>query len=336
MRIYVVAPGATFSTSDVYDGLCAGLRANGIDVYEGQLDTILRWYELAFGAGIKTGVFETSDLVNIQKLASAHITQHILQVWPDLVIVVSGHNYHVDDVRTLKRVGLPVVCLMTESPYFLDIEMQFAAIYDAVTTNEARCVDMLRLANSRASYLPHAWHPERHTPDGPKADACDAFFVGSWFGERKALLEGVDWTGLRMVWKGHDLTPTPGNVLPNAEAAAYYRSAGVSLNIHRTTTSHGTGRHIRPEDVYSLNPRAYEIPACGGLMLCDNSRGEGTALFGDAFVTYKAGDSDDLSRQLRWWLAHPRERDECATEQHARILPHSWTARAAQMLEAIL
>ena len=40
MRVMVVHPGASFSTADVYDGLIVGLRAHGVNLIEGRLDTI--------------------------------------------------------------------------------------------------------------------------------------------------------------------------------------------------------------------------------------------------------------------------------------------------------
>jgi spore maturation protein CgeB len=340
MRVYVVHPGANFATSDVYDGLVAGLVACGVEVHEGRIDTILNFYDTAITAGVVTGAMDASKFVpgafNRQRLASAHITQSILDVWPDVVIVVSGHNYHTRDVQILRRVGLKIACLLTESPYFIDLELILAQIYGTVFTNERACLPRFRAVTPHAFYLPHAWLPERHQP-GPAdpAKACDAFFVGSWFEERRALLLGDAWDGINLVWKGHDLSDAPTAILPNDEAAAWYRSAKIALNMHRTTTSNGSGAHIRPEEAESLNPRAYEIAACGGFQLMDDSRAERLEIFGDCMPTYKAGDAADLTKQIRWWLDKPNYRAEWAYAQHAAIQPHTWTARARQVLEVL-
>lgn len=340
MRVYCVHPGANWATSDVYDGLCAGLRAHGIDVYEGRVDTILNWYDLALAAGVQTGVFDLTKLeagmFNKQRMASAHVTQHILDVWPDLVIVVSGHNYHVRDVQALRKVGLKVACVLTEAPYFIDLELILAQIYGTVFTNERKCVERFKAVTPHAHYLPPAYNSEVHQPgEADPAKMCDAFFVGSWFEERRKLLLGADWSGLNFVWKGHDMGDTPRDIVPNEEAAAWYRSATISLNMHRTTTSNGSGSHIRPDEAESLNPRAYEIAACGAFQLMDDSRAEAADIFGDWLPTYKAGDADDLSKQVRYWLAHPDRREETANAMHVAVQPHSWTARAGQILEAL-
>ena len=340
MRVYVVHPGANFATSDVYTGLVAGLCACGVEIHEGRIDTILNFYDTAVRAGVATGAMDaakfTPGLFNKQRLASAHITQSILDVWPDLVLVVSGHNYHTRDVQLLRKVGLKVVLLCTESPYFIDLELILAQIYGTVFTNERACLPRFRAVTPRAWYLPHAWNEQTHRPGAPDpAKACDAFFVGSWFEERRALLLGDAWDGINLVWKGHDLSDFPDSIVPNDEAAVWYRSAAISLNMHRTTTSNGTGQHIRPGEAESLNPRAYEIAACGGFQLMDDSRAERLEIFGDTMPTYKAGDAADLTKQIRWWRDKPDYRAEWAHAQHQAILPHTWTARAKQILEVL-
>jgi spore maturation protein CgeB len=340
MRIYVIHPGATFSTSDVYDGVVYGLDANGCEVYEGRIDSVLGWYDVAVSVGLRAGVWRADAITDNEyfgrvRFASAHITQHILDVRPDLVLCVSGHNYHVRDIAIVKRAGIPLACLMTEAPYFFDFECVLAQLYDVVFTNERQCVDAFQRINRRAFHLPHAYHPVRHTPGGTRAAPCDVFFVGSWFEERMALLNGVDWYGIDFVWRGHDLSDTPSEIMPNEDAAAHYRSARVSINMHRTTTSVGDRQHIAPGTAESLNPRAYEIAACGGLQLMDDSRSEARDVFGEALLTYRAGDSADLEAQVRRILADPERYEPVRRAQHEAVLPHSWVNRAAQLLEVL-
>lgn len=335
MKLYVIHPGAGWATSDVYDGLVAGLYANNIDVYEGRIDTILNWYDAALTTGVQSHNWKPEALdtrvFNRQRMASAHITQHILDVWPDVVLCVSGHNYHIKDADALRHIGIKTAVLLTESPYFGDLEAQIRQHYDIAFTNERRSAQRLD-----AHYLPHAYHPERHTLVGEHAYAADVVFIGSWFDERKELFNAVDWTGIDFVWRGHDLNETvPSAAVPNVETAAYYRAAKISLNHHRTTTSHGSKQHIRREEAESMGPRAYEIPACGSFQLMDDSRPEAREIFRDSIATYRSGDADDLETQVRWWLSHPDMRDEWAAAQHEMILPHSWTNRARQVLEVL-
>jgi spore maturation protein CgeB len=336
MKIGIIHPGASWSTCDIYTGLVAGLQAQpGIELHELRIDSILNWYDTMIGLGVREGLISDqayrTDVLNRQRMASAHITQNILDIWPDVVISVSGHNYHLRDVDILRKVGIKNAVILTESPYFGELEGIMAQHYDIAFTNERRSAECLN-----AHYLPHAYNPAVHTPEGPKAYPTDAIFIGSMFDERRDLFNAVDWGEINFLWRGHDMSETPADVVPNAETAAYYRATKVGINHHRTTTSHGSGQHIRPEEAESLGPRAYEIPACGCFQLMDDTRAEAKEVFRDSLATYRAGDPDDLAKQVRWWLAHDREREECSYAQRECVLPHSWDVRARQVLERVM
>lgn len=332
MRVYVIHPGASFSTHDVYVGVCAGLRAHGIEVIEGRIDTIMQWYEMALRLLIAASAHDARVLTHnefgVQRRASAHITQHILETWPDLVLSVSGHNYHLRDVEILHRVGIKIACILTESPYFLELEQRMAGVYKRVFTNERAVLESFRSVTPTAWYLPAAFNTEVHTPGAPDpSKSHDVFFVGSWFEERRRLLERLQQSGIDLQWLGHDLTDQPKAIIDNATAAAYYRSACVSLNIHRADPT---------AYAESLNPRAYEIAACGGFQLMDDSRAERFDVFGDDVPTFRAGNADDLVRQTRYWMTHPDQRDRVAQAMHAAVQPHNWTQRISTVLEALL
>jgi len=66
----------------------------------------------------------------------------------------------------------------------------------------------------------------------------------------------------------------------------------------------------------------------------DDSRPERYAVFGEC-PTYRAGDSADLERQIRYWLAHPEQRAVIAQAMYEAIQPHSWVNRAKQLVEVL-
>jgi spore maturation protein CgeB len=127
----------------------------------------------------------------------------------------------------------------------------------------------------------------------------------------------------------------PGHGDAPRRAAALYRAAAVNVNHHRTTMMHGSGQHIAPGSAESLGPRAYEIAACGGFQVMDDSRAEAAEVFGDALVTYGAGDPDDLHRVVEHYLQRPAKRQRLAEAQRAAVAPHHWGARARQILAAM-
>lgn len=345
LTILLAHPGAAWSTHDVYVGMKAGLEANGHRVIPYRLDEALAFYGGVFEAAEKGGLVwgtETKQRPNVFGFAGMKCIAELVNVWPDMFISVSGHNMHYSVPLMAKKLGIPSAVYCTESPYFGDHETSFAKHYDVVFTNERRSVPQFAI-HAPSFYLPHAYNPQIHHPgEGDAEHACDVFFVGSGFDERRRLFRAVDWTDIDFVtrgfmWEDGETTDAldGAKIEPNEVAAQWYRSSKISLNHHRTTTVYGAGKHISGLDADSLGPRAYEIAACGGFQLCDDSRPELFEVFGDTVPTYRSHSALDLERKIRYYLERPEERWNLAQAQLAAIAPHSWYTRAREMLETI-
>lgn len=338
MRILVVAPGHGFSTLDVFSGVCAGLRANGCQVFEYPLHTTFETMQLLVAAAKEMGIAPEGGYPDPLQLGTMGIPGYAMAKRVERVLFIHGLNVPPSIPETLRRGGYKTALLCTESPYETAKEADAAAFYDVVfTTDRAAPPLFTRNRPDRVHYLPHAWHPGRHTPDGALTDPCDVFFVGTRYPERDALLSGVDWSGIDFRDKTLDYTKQElpalmGQITPNEVTAAHYRSAAISLNHHRTSTFTEGDAHIAPGSAESLNPRAYEVPACGGFLVSD-ARAELPDIFGDSVPTYT--DSASLERLIRHFLSRPAERAALAARQHAAVVPHSWTHRARQLLDHI-
>lgn len=349
MKVLVVHPGDSFSTHDVYTGLCAGLVAQGAEVVDARLDYGIDAFSTLIYHAEEAGAALPEWAGDAFALAAPRVIAQAAWLQPDAAIVVTGLKLHYSVPLALRRLGVPTALLCTETPYS-DVEPQIAPLYDHVFTHERTGLRTRFGGHPSAHYLPHAYNPAVHRPDGPAGDPCDVYFVGTAFPERRALF-GAGWGGVNFVCEGAlwqeaedrpldaaavrsgKIDPWEG-VRENAAVAARYRSAAICLNHHRTTTDVGTGQHIAlPAE--SLGPRAYEIAACGGFQLCDDSRAELVEIFGDTLPTYRAGDAADLDRKIRYWLARPGARSAQARAQHEAAAPHSWHARARQILEVI-
>jgi spore maturation protein CgeB len=237
------------------------------------------------------------------------------------------------------RKQAPVAALCTETPYDIDRELVCAGLVDGGWTHERVSVPAFQAVNPNFGYLPHAWHPERHglgEPD-PSVPAHDVVLVGSGFGERIAWINAMDWTGIDLglygSWDGlRQKSPIRSFVrqaqVKNAMAAALYRRAKVSLNFYRKSKGFGAGA---PRIAYaeSLNPRAYELAACGAFHLSD-PRAEVAEKFGDLVPTFTtAGEAEALIRQ---WLADDAGRAAVAAQLPARVAEDSWVHRARQVI----
>jgi spore maturation protein CgeB len=335
-RIVVVHSGHGFSTYDVGVGLAAGLRANGVAVFEYPLHDTLETAELLINAAKLCDLVPPRGLPDARHIGAMGIPGFVMAHQADAVLFVHGRNVPVSIPMTLRRGGYPTALICTESPYETEAhERAMATQYDVTFTCDRAAVALFTESRpGSVHYLPHAWNPERHTPDGEKADPCDVFFVGTRYPERDALLNGVDWSGIHFVdrsldYQRTDIRELMPSIMDNAAAAAHYRSAAISINVHRTTAINWRDGHIAPHSAESLNPRAYEVPACGGFLISDE-RAELRDVFGDSVPTFN--DSASLERVIRYYLDHPNERAELARQQYQAVQNHSWTQRAATVL----
>lgn len=354
----MIHPGHTFSTRDVYDGLCAGFRANGCEVVEFKWDQHLQTFNAMAWCSKDAGIFPPDKLEDMLRYAtfvsSADSISVALEAEVDLAFVVTGTLFPPKRAQILAKLGIPVACYGTEAPYFTQVEQTIAPAYTHWFTQERRAVDGFRRVNPNSFYLPMAYNPETHRrgPIDP-AYVADVVFVGGGYPERKAMIQGADWTGIDLQVRGTlwdlDIDAiraqeqsiltnagrySAGNI-PNEMTTRWHRGSKISLNINRRMSYLEVDMPIAADEAESLGPRAYEVPAVGGFLLTDDSRPELFDVFGDSAATFRWGDAADLTQQVRYWLTHDDARQERARAQRQAVMPHTWTARAAQVLETI-
>jgi spore maturation protein CgeB len=282
--------------------------------------------------------YVTSDVpawADVLYHASAGVLERALAHQVDVVLVVSAMYLHPDAIILLRRAGLRVVVLFTETPYDIEHELRVAALVDGCWVMERTAVDAYRAINPRCGYLPHAWHPAIHRPDAQLDDrqmpAHDVVFVGSPFPERVAYLRAIDWTGLDVALYGFQrddglqldaddpLSLFARPAVPNASAAALYRRAALALNLYRDAPG-----------AESMNPRAYELAACGCPFMT-TPRAESRERFG-AHVDDLSSDPVVAGQQIRRWLDAPSRRQRASAALPACVVDESWIARATSML----
>lgn len=346
MKILAVHPGASSSTSDVADGLTYGLEQHGVAIVRYRLDQRIdrshRWLMSNWRRTKKTRPeIEKPNTADVFYQAGIGALEMALRHQVDCVLVVSAMFLHPDVIILMKRAGLRVVVLFTESPYDQDKELAVAKLVDGCWTNERTSVPAFEAVNPRVGYLPHGWHPERHVA-GPLAidsdvPQHDVVFVGTGFHERIAWLHSIDWTGIDLGLYGnwqqmgsrHALRKfVREGVVDNVRAAALYRRAHIGLNLYRT--SMGWGKHApaiaRAE---SLNPRAYELAQCGAFTI-SNYRAEVAEVFGDLVPTF--GDAFEAEALIRRWLSDADGRARVQADLPARVVSASWTERSKTVI----
>jgi hypothetical protein len=302
LKILAIQPGASHSTADVHNGLVSGLKELGhhVDVY--QLDTRIaragHWLNSCWEQAKK----KNPDIVEpttADVLFQACGDSVVKAMWkkPDWVIVVSAMYYPKLFLKMLKQAGLRVALLFTESPYDDEDQFALAAIVDVCWTNERTSVENISVCNPNTHYLPHAYDATRHTAssngDGD-VPSHDVVFVGTGFQERVDLFELADWTGVDLGLYGTwELVNSrsklkqyvKGEEVSNDYAAALYREAKIGLNLYRMSKGFGTNTP-RIGTAESMNPRAYELAACGCFHLSDY-RAEVDEMFGESVPMFR-------------------------------------------------
>lgn len=345
-RVLLVGAGAEFSIKDVENGYYAALQHElGPDLYYYDLGSRLtlaqRWLTWLWTARGKDPARRPGwpDAVYRGGIEALELA---LRYEVDWVLVISGMFLHPDAVGLMRRAGLRTAVLFTESPYEDEPQARLAGLVDMCWTTERTSVTRLRAANPHAAYLPHAFDPARHAPmsaadDDHDVPAHDVVFVGTGFAERCELLEQVDWTGVDLGLYGtwtllgsrHKLRRAiRGGTVDNARTAALYRRAKIGLNLYRASQQYGR-KTPRVQGAESLNPRAYELAACGNFQLSD-WRAEVNETFGWSVPTFTT--AQELERLVREYLERPADRAAATTMARRLVAPHTFAARAAQVL----
>jgi spore maturation protein CgeB len=341
VRLLLIHPGASFSTHDIFVGYADALTQLGHTVLPYRLDQAIddvtrfaKW-KARRGAPAMPG-----EQVFFEAGARSIISALYKDV--DWVIVVSAMYLHPDVLIMLKRAGLKVALILTESPYD-DVPQQRVAPYaDAVFTNERTSVERLRAHNPNIHYLPHAYNPALHYPADPPAGVPqhDVVFVGSLFQERVDLLSAVDWTGIDFgLYGSHTLLGSrsklrryvKAEVISNTHAANLYRAAKIGLNLYRTSV--GFGRDVpRVTQAESLNPRAYELAACGVFQMAEY-RAEVRDILPEGTAEFRS--PEEFGFKLRHFLGHGDRRLEYVGNASQFVHPHTYLNRASQLMTTL-
>ena len=326
-RIVFVHPIARFSIWDVARGYRSAIGR--IVGEENIRDYFLDRHTMYHRGALPEGVRDQMDVVS--KLASEAVVTEALYFGADLVLIVSGLNFHPAGLWLLQKVGIPAAVILTESPYEDESQCLWVDTYPGmfVFTNDRVSADRYGW-----QYLAHAYDPAIHHPETPVEEhLCDVLLVGTGWEERIKLLEGVDWAGITLRLRGLWLQLTESSPIfkfyspafvDNATIAKLYSSASICLNIHRDVGG--------SSGAMSLGPRAYEIAGCEGFQLSDY-RPEIDTVFGGSVPFFRtARELEDL---IHYYLDRPRTRREMARAAHHCVSSCTFDDRARRLLSVI-
>lgn len=276
-----------------------------------------------------------------------------LSVQPDLVLVMNGLHVFPDSFRQsldqVREQGFRTAIWFVDDPYFTDETPELSRHFDFVFTHELSCVPLYQSVGAReVHYMPLAVHPELFTPTmaGP-AYQSDICFIGNAFRNRAALFDelapflagkrvriiGGFWERLA---RFKELSPfVYSGFIPAAETVKFYNGAKIVINLHRPSESGSDNRNIMNLQGRSINPRTFEINACGTLQLTD-IREDLTMYYTPGVDIETFGSVEELKQKISYYLANEDHRRSIAMRAVASTMSkHTYAHRLPELLGKI-
>ncbi|MBH0198480.1 MAG: glycosyltransferase [Nitrospira sp.] len=263
---------------------------------------------------------------------------------PDLVLAIAQAPLTLAVLEHLRKKKFLTAMWFVENYRHLTYWQQLASGYDYwFVIQQGACLEAFTRAGARfVGYLPMAADPAVHKPLVlTKAErteyGADVSFVGAGYPNRRALLPrwlSDEWT-FRLwgnEWEGADDLASVlqrGGARIDAETCAkVFNASAVNLNLHSCG-----GDRLDP-DADFVNPRTFELAACGAFQLSDER-----SLFPDLFTDQEVvrfRSVEDVPTLIRTWLKDPDRRRAVAEAARRRVLrDHTYEHRMKKLLTSI-
>ena len=268
-----------------------------------------------------------------------------LEFKPDLVFGVAQSPFTQDSLADFKRMNIPVAFWFVEDYQVLPYWQTFAPLYDYFFTIQrgGEFQQLLDQKGVRNHYLPMAADPEIHKPlnlsEAENTEfGSDLSFMGAGYPNRRVFLQNLLNDDFKLWGTEWDMnSPLAGKLqrngarIPADEYVKIFNASKININLHSWMES----GIVDPRGDF-VNPRTFEIAACGGFQLCD-PRLELPNLFdiGREIITFDS--VEDFHRKKDYYLQHPDERDRIAEAGRQRVLrEHTYLHRMQEMLKITL
>ncbi|MCJ8013895.1 DUF3880 domain-containing protein [Paenibacillus sp. KQZ6P-2] len=272
---------------------------------------------------------------------------------PDLVLVMNGlHVFpenHLEDIAKVRGMGIQTAVWFVDDPYFTEDTALMCTKYDIVFTHELGCIPFYQgLGASKVHYLPLAVNTAMFKSQRPeprhKYDIC---FIGNAFWNRvsifdemapfledkKVLIAGGFWERLTQFSK-LERSLHIGFIAPE-ETVNYYNGSKIVINIHRPDEYGQDNRNSYQIRAKSINPRTYEISACGTFQITD-VREDINSHYRPGYDIETFGSVRELQDKISYYLQHEDER--LAMAWHGlwtTRMEHSFISRMRRLLELV-
>lgn len=262
---------------------------------------------------------------------------------PDLVLCMAQAPMSQNALRRLSRDGVTTAMWFVEDWQIFTYWRAFAPLYDffAVIQKEPFSLELERIGVRDFLYLPMAAHPALHrpldlTPVEMRRYGADVSFMGAGYPNRRLAFRrfsGFDFKIWGTEWDGDaalaQFVQRKGARISPEDCVKIYNATKVNLNLHSSIHS----KQLVSKGDF-VNPRTFEIAACGGFQLVDR-RGLMPELFmleGPEAELAVFDGMEECADMIQEWLGNESGRLRIAERARRRVLAEHTYARRMETL----
>ncbi|MCL1925809.1 MAG: glycosyltransferase [Syntrophorhabdaceae bacterium] len=275
------------------------------------------------------------------EFASEAAMARIVQFRPDIVLALAQAPLNPPSLKILRENGVVTAFWFVEDLHHMGYWRDLAGEYDYFFGIQENLLDMLREAGApRPAFLPLAASPDIHRKMDLDAEdlaefGSDVSFVGAGYHNRRQMFTGLIDLDFR-IW-GNDWDGCPGRLRPflqrdgarvdTEDIVKVFNASRININLHSSSYHEG----VNPDGDF-INPRTFEIAACGAFQLVD-SRKKLSDFFqiGEEIVCFD--NLADLRAKIARYLEDPEERKAVAERGMRRVQrDHTYKRRMEEMI----
>ncbi len=279
------------------------------------------------------------------EFASEAAMARIVPFRPDLVFALAQAPLRETALAALRERGIATAMWFVEDFRHMGYWRSAAAQYDHFfTIQKGEFLSRLREAGARnAAFLPLAAAPEVHrkmepTPEEALEFGSDVSFVGAGYYNRRKMFEGLVDLDFRIWGNEWDACPAlqgfvqrDGARIGTDDIVRIFNASRINVNLHSSSYHEG----VNPDGDF-VNPRTFEIAACGRFQLVDARSGLADLFrLGEELVCFDG--LGDLRGKIAHYLANPEEREALASRGMERVLrDHTYERRMEEMIGRVV
>nr|WP_287410293.1 glycosyltransferase [Pseudodesulfovibrio sp.] len=260
---------------------------------------------------------------------------------PDMVLSMAQAPLNRQALKRLRRDGVVTAMWFVEDYRLFTYWKAFAPLYDifAVIQKGHFFDDLASVGQPNVLYLPLAAQPGFHKPSDlspveQRKFGSDISFMGAGYPNRRVAFRelvkfdfkiwGTEWEGDHVL---EPLVQLKGARISSEDCVKIFNATAINLNLHSS---------VQTEELVTggdfINPRTFELAACGAFQLVDKRSLMNDAFNDDELATFTS--ISEFTEKIEYFLNHPDDRNEYATKSRTRVLrEHTYTKRMRTLME---